>query len=367
MRKLRVALVHDWLTGMRGGEQVLLELCRLFPDSGVYTLFWKRGSVDPEIERRVRQTSCLQGLSPFVDYRSCLPLYPAAVRSLRISGADIVISSSHAVAKSVRVPTGVPHLSYIHTPMRMLWGDRDSYFAFGRGRSWKRLALKVVEPYLRRFDLGSVCSVDKFVANSQTVRQRIRDAWSREADVVYPPVDVDYFSPLAKTRGEDFHLIVSALEPHKRIDLAIDAFRQLGRRLVIAGSGTQAASLQSIGAPNIEFAGRVCRERLRGLYRDCRALVVPGVEDFGIAAVEAQACGRPVVCFGEGGCLESVIDGRTGIHFRPRTAEALAAAVERAEAADWQVEEIRRNSERFSRQNFRARMLELVAGLTACA
>jgi glycosyltransferase involved in cell wall biosynthesis len=343
---------------------VLLELCRLFPDSGVYTLFWKRGSVDTEIERRVRQTSCLQRLSPLVDYRSCLPLFPAGVRSLRIADADIVISSSHAVAKSVEVPKGIPHLSYIHTPMRMLWGDRDSYFAFGGGRRWKRLAVSAVEPYLRRFDVGTVQSVDQFVANSQTVRRRIRDAWRREAEVVYPPVDVDFFSPHSNGRADDFYLVVSALEPHKRIDLAIEAFRELGRRLVIVGDGTQAASLRSIAPPGVEFAGRVSPGGLRELYRNCRALIVPGTEDFGIAAVEAQACGRPVVCFGEGGCAESVVDGRTGIHFLPRTPEALAAAVERAAAADWSVEEIRRNSERFSRAKFRHRMLELVARMT---
>lgn len=361
--QIRVALVHDWLTGMRGGEKVLLELCRLFPQSQIYTLFWNRGSVHREIEQRVVQTSFLDDL-PFAHaYRYYLPLFPAAVRSLRITDADLVISSSHAAAKGVRVPRGVPHLSYVHTPARYLWDEAGSYFAFGRGLRWKRAALALVAPYLRRFDVGSTQSVTRLAANSENVRRRMERYYGRDALVIYPPVDVDFLTPPAKSITEDFYLLVSALEPYKRIDLALEAFRRLDRKLIIVGSGTQEQSLRAIAPGNVQFAGRVSDEELRSLYQRCRGLVFPGIEDFGMTPVEAQACGRAVVCYGAGGVLESVVDGVTGIHFAPQTAEALAAAIFRFEQVSWTPEVCRRNSLRFRAEAFRSGIMEAVGEL----
>ena len=362
---MRVALVHDWLTGMRGGEKVLRELCSLFPESQVYTLFWEPKSVAPEIEGRIVQTSFLQHVRAFADYRNLLPFFPAAIRSLRIREADLVVSSSHAVAKGVRIPVGVPHLCYIHTPMRYLWDDTGNYFAFGRGRRWKHLALRAVTPYLKAFDRRSTVSPTKIVANSQTVRARVRRAYGRDAEVVFPPVDVVFFSPNPAERLDDFYLTVSALEPYKRIDVALEAFRRLNRRLIVIGDGTQRAELQSVAPANVEFIRRVSDEDLRGFYRRCRALIMPGIEDFGMTPVEAQACGRPVICYGEGGGVETVADGRTGLHFWPQAASGLAAAVIHFESRSWDVTVIRRNTERFSADVFRRRIREIASELGA--
>lgn len=361
---IRVALVHDWLTGMRGGEKVLLELCRLFPRSHVYTLLWNRGSVHAEIEQRVVQTSFLDKLPTAVGYRNYLPLFPAAVRSLKIASADLVVSSSHAAAIGVRVPGGVPHLSYVHTPARYLWDETGSYFAFGKGLRWKRMALALVAPYLRRFDVGSGQSVDRLAANSENVRRRVERCYGRNAQVIYPPVDVDYFTPNAAPATEDFYLVVSALEPYKRIDLAMGAFRRIDRKLIVVGGGTQEQALRAIAPGNVHFAGRVSDEELRGLYRKCRGLVFPGIEDFGMTAVEAQACGRAVICYAAGGVLESVMDGQTGVHFQPQTAEALVAAIHRFEQGTWLPDDCRRNSLRFSVDVFRRGILEAVRELT---
>ena len=360
---VRVALVHDWLTGMRGGEKVLLELCRLFPRSRIYTLFWHRGSVHPEIEQRVVQTSFLSKLPVGAGYRNYLPLFPAAVRSLHIEQADLVLSSSHAVAKGVHAPRGVPHLSYIHTPARYLWDETNSYFAFGKGRHLKRLALALVAPYLRRFDVRSAQPIDELIANSDNVRRRIAHAYPRESGVIYPPVALAFFSPAAAVGMEHFYLLVSSLEPYKRVDLAVEAFRGLDRELVVVGGGTLERELRAFAPSNVRFTGRVMDEELRALYRRCRALIFPGIEDFGITPVEAQACGRPVICCGSGGAVESVVDGETGVHFLPQTAEALAAAVRRFEETSWDAEACRRNSLRFSRSVFQRSMLEAVARL----
>lgn len=344
---------------MRGGEKVLLELVRFFPAADVCTLLWKRGSVSPEIEARVRQTSFLDRLPGAArTYRYYLPLFPQAIRSLDLAGYDLVVSSSHAVAKGVRVPAGAVHVSYIHTPMRYLWESSDDYFQFGGGRWWKRSALEMVAPRLRRFDRESAAGVHFFLANSENVRGRIRRIYGADAKVIYPPVDTDFFTPLADARDAgDSYLVASSLEPYKRIDLAVDAFSQgafsqQSPRLVIAGKGTLARQLRARAKPPIEFVGEVSDEKLRDLYRRCRALIFPGLEDFGMMPVEAQACGRPVVCYGAGGATESVIDGETGVHFRSQTSAALREAVERLESMSWNSARIRAHSLQFSRQRF---------------
>jgi glycosyltransferase involved in cell wall biosynthesis len=352
---LKIALVHDWLTGMRGGEKVLLELVRLLPEADVFTLLWNRGSVAGEIEARVRRESFLGRLPRArTAYRYYLPLFPAAVRSLDLTGYELVLSSSHAVAHAAVAPPRARHICYMHTPMRYLWDARGDYFRFGRGRRWKRAALAALAPALRSFDRRAAAEVDHFVANSQHVRERIQRIYGRDARVVYPPVDTDFFTPGGPP--QDYYLVVSSLEPYKRIDLAVEAFSGGGRRLLIAGKGTLSRDLRSRARPPVEFLGEVSDENLRDLYRGARALVFPGREDFGIAPVESQACGRPVICYGAGGALESVLDGVTGIHFPAQTAASLLQAVERAERTDWDPDRLRRHSLQFSRSEFRARM-----------
>ena len=352
---MRIALVHDWLTGMRGGEKVLLELVRLLPEADIFTLLWNRGSVAPEIESRVRGVSFLHKLPRAARaYRYYLPFFPAAIRSLDLTGYDLVISSSHAVALAARVPEGARHISYVHTPMRYLWDARADYFQVGRGLPWKRAALGLFSPWLKAFDCRAAARVHHLIANSNHVRERVRRVYGRDAEVIYPPVDTDFFTPSGEPG--DYYLVVSSLEPYKRIDLPVDAFSGGSRRLLVAGKGTLDRELRARARPPVEFLGEVTDEVLRDLYRRARGLLFPGREDFGMVPVEAQACGRPVICYGAGGALESVVDGQTGVHFAPQTAEALLQAVGRAESARWDSAVIRQNSSRFSRSVFQARM-----------
>jgi glycosyltransferase involved in cell wall biosynthesis len=260
------------------------------------------------------------------------------------------------VAKGAAVPPKAVHICYLHTPMRYVWDTGADYFRFGGGRWWKRSALNMVAPYLRRFDRRTSQRVDFFLANSENVRNRIRRIYKSDARVIPPPVDTDFFTPAESGPGGDYYLVVSPLEPYKRIDLAIEAFSGGKRRLVVAGSGTLDHELRRRARAPVEFLGHVPDAELRELYRHCRALIFPGLDDFGIAPVEAQACGRPVVCYGEGGALETVADGLTGVHFRPQTKQSLIEAVEKLETMRWDSVLIRRRSLAFSRQWFRDRM-----------
>lgn len=351
---MRVALVHDWLTGMRGGEKVLAELCAMFPDAPVYTLVHREGTTPRISEGRRVVTSAIQR-APFgrTHHRYYLPLFPLAVRGLKIAGpVDVVISSSHAVAKAVGVPASARHVCYCHSPMRYIWDERGDYFSFGRSRYLRRLALAPWRGMLRRWDRATAANVDTFVANSEYVRGRIREIYDRDAVVVHPPVDTDFFTP-GDSERDDAALVVSALVPYKRVDLAVRAFSRAGRRLRVVGSGTERRALERIAGPSVEFLGAVLDERLRELYRTSRMLVFPGREDFGMVPVEAQACGLPVVALAEGGALETVVDGETGVLFAEQTVDGLLAAVERADSLAFDSDALRRNAERFSRSRFR--------------
>ncbi len=360
---MRIALVHDWLTGMRGGEKVLAELVALFPSADVFTLVWKRGSVLPEIEARVRRASFLDRLpGATTAYRYYLPLFPAAIRSLGIKGYDLILSSSHAVAKGVRVPPGAVHASYIHTPMRYLWDTGADYFTFGHGHWWKRAALGVVAPWLRRFDRATTAGVDHFIANSETVRERIRRLYGAEARVIYPPVDTDFFTP-GPAPPEEYYLVVSPLEPYKRIDLAVQAFNHLNLPLRIVGVGPEDAKLRKIAGGNVDFLGEQSDEAIAALYADCRALIFPGEEDFGIVPLEAQASGKPVIAYGAGGVLETVIplngdssEAPTGVFFKEQTVAALIEAVRlfEREGGCFDAHQLRSHAAKFSRPKFKA-------------
>ena len=305
---MRVALVHDWLTGMRGGEKVLESLCAIFPaeskSADVFTLFYvdDPGRISPAIRAHritVSSLNRLPGAGRY--YRYLLPLMPAAVESFDLRGYDLVISSSHAVAKGARVPQGVPHICYCHTPMRYLW-------TASHASPLRHMALSMFERHLRDWDVRSSAGVTKFIANSENVRCRIQKAYGRDAEVIYPPVDTEFFTPGDAEAGAGaYYLVVSALEPYKRVDLAIQAAMRLGRPLVVVGRGTEAKKLRRLAGSQMQvaFTGWVSDERLRELYRGCRALLFPGLEDFGMVPVEAQACGRPVIAFRDGGATET--------------------------------------------------------------
>jgi glycosyltransferase involved in cell wall biosynthesis len=328
---LRVALVHDWLTGMRGGEKVLLALSRLFPEAPIFTLVHLRGSVAAELEAREIRTTFVQHL-PGVDarYRQYLPLFPAAIATLDLSAFDLVVSSSHCVAKGVVTRPGAVHVSYCHTPMRYVWDRYDDYFGPGRLHGLARLVVPFAAEGLRAWDVATAHRVHRFAANSRFVAGRIRRYYGRGAEVIPPPVDIDFFTPGPDEPGR-FDLVVAALAPYKRLDLVLEAYRGTGRPVTIVGSGPEESRLRELAPPEVTFSGRIPDEQLRELYRSCRALVMPGVEDFGIAPLEAMACGRPAVVYGEGGGLESVVPDRTGLVFCEPNAASLRAAVDRLE------------------------------------
>jgi glycosyltransferase involved in cell wall biosynthesis len=362
VQSLRVAIVHDWLTGMRGGEKVLLSLCRLFPEAPIFTLLHVRGTLTPELEAREIRTTFVQRL-PDVErrYRSYLPLFPAAAASWDLSGFELVVSSSHCVAKGARVPAGALHLCYCHTPMRYVWDRFDDYFGPGRVPRAAGWAIGVVAEALRAWDAATAPGVHAFAANSAYVAARICRYYGRAAEVIPPPVDTDFFDP-----GPDpdapgrYDLIVSALAPYKRLELALEAYRGTGRRLKIVGTGPEQARLSALAPPEVELLGRVDDLALRELYRSCRAVLMPGVEDFGIVPLEAMACGRPAVVFAEGGGPESVVEGETGILFREPTAASLRAAIDSLERVRFNGAALRTRAIAFRREVFEARFRAFV-------
>ena len=357
---MRVAVVHDWLTGMRGGEKVLEAIFRLYPEAELHTLVHRRGSVSPLIEQRRIRRSIVDRLPMAASrYREYLPLFPFAIEQFDFDRFDLVISSSHCAAKSVVVPGRATHVCYCHSPMRYAWDQFEAYFGPERVGKAGSAVLRRVMAAMARWDRATAGRVDRYVANSQYVAGRIGRYYNRVASVVYPPVDTDFFTPDA-ARPRTHYLIVSALVPYKRVDIAIDACRRAGRPLIVAGDGPDRARLEARAESGVTFTGSISNEEIRDLYRSARAVLLPGEEDFGIVPVEAQACGTPVIALGRGGALETVVDGHTGVLASEPTADAFADAVLRAESIDWDRAAIRANAERFSHAAFTAEFAAIV-------
>jgi glycosyltransferase involved in cell wall biosynthesis len=303
---LKVALVHDWLTGMRGGEKVLLQFCRLFPGAPIYTLVHKPGSVDRAIESHPIRTSWMNavpGISRF--YRHALPLMPLTVERFDLSEFDVVISLSHCVAKGVITRPDALHLCYCFTPMRYAWQPPSEYAGMG---PVARTGLSIMRPYLRAWDFRSAGHVHGFWSNSHTTAGRIARFYGRKARVLYSPIDTQFFTPSHVPR-EDFLLAVGALAPYKKVEHAVLAAQSLGRRLVVIGSGQGMAGLRKIVTDTTTLLGWQPDEVIRDHYRRASALLMPQEEDFGMVPLEAMACGCPVIAFGAGGALETVGDG----------------------------------------------------------
>ncbi len=365
---MKIALIHDWLTGMRGGEKCLEVLCRRFPGAELFTLLHAPGSTSPAIERMRITTSFLQRL-PGVrrHYRYLLPLMPAAVSRLKIpADVDLVVSFSHAVAKSIQPPPGTPHVCYCFTPMRYAWHRRDDYFCVsGRFRRTPMAAVRnLVLDRLQHWDRATADRVTRFVAVSRTVAQRIGECYGRPARVIYPPVDTRFYTP-ADVPREDFLLCVSALVAYKRMDLAIEACNRLGRRLIVIGDGPQRRRLAGLAGPNVTLTGWLSDEQIRDHLRRARALLFPGHEDFGIVPVEAQACAAPVIAFGQGGVTESVLPAGesitgSGWFFDQQRPESLCGAIERLEAHPDRFDPhlARRQAERFAAERFEREVVE---------
>jgi len=359
-----LAIVHEWLATYAGSERVVEQMLQVFPAADLFAVVdFLPASDRGMLGGRPVQTSFIQRL-PFARrwFRGYLPLMPLAVEQWNLAAYDVILSSSHAVAKGVLTRADQLHISYVHTPLRYAWDLQHEYLE-PSGLRWglKSLLARAMLHYLRLWDRAATDRVDVLVANSRYVARRIEKTYRRTAQVLYPPVDTERFRP-GSSRG-DFYLAASRLVPYKRIDLVVEAFRQMpGRKLVVVGDGPERAKIAARATPNIEVVGYQQDDALLAYLQSARALVFPADEDFGILPVEAQACGTPVIAFGRGGALETVIDGQTGLFFREQTAVAIVAAVEQFEsrAAEFDADLIRFSAERFSVARFRRELAELV-------
>lgn len=382
---MKVAIVHDWLVSMRGGERCFEVLCEIFPEADVFTLVHRNGYVSPVIEKHTIHTSFVQQL-PFSStrYQYYLPIFPSAIERFDLKGYDLVISSSHCVAKGIRVQKGTYHLSYIYTPMRYIWDQFDIYFADGQVGWLVRSGMTLLRKPLQRWDVASSQRVDRLVAISEHVAQRIRSYWKREAAVLYPPVDWQSFA--ASKHDDGFYLLVSALVPYKRVDLAIQAANQMKFPLKIIGTGQDEKRLRQLAGPSVDLLGWQPDSEIRQHYSRCKALLFPGEEDFGIVPLEAMACGKPVIAYARGGALETVVpllprepsarkEGAvgmpppvsnehypTGVFFDEQKPDSLVNAIEIFERHRdrFDPDRIRLHVEPFDRKYFKERLRQLI-------
>ena len=358
----RVAVTHEWLTIPGGSEQVVYAILRQLPQAEVFTSIYDPSPWPELLRRRAVHTSFLNRL-PGAErrYAQLVPLMDAAFRSFDLSGFDLVVSSNHACAKNVRVPSGVPHVCYCHTPMRYAW---DPQFLEGEaiGPFAKRL-VPLGTAWLRRVDRKRAAGPDLYVANSSFVASRIREVYDRESRVIHPPVDVSPLLGVERDPG-DAYLVFGRLVPYKRVDVAIRACERLGRRLIVAGAGRDLDRLRRLSGPTTEFVGHVPGDHVPGLFARARALLFPGLEDFGIVPVEAQAAGLPVVAYGAGGVRDSVIDGRTGVLYADPSVEGLCEGIERFESMTFDDREVRANATRFAPDRFAQEFGDLLDSLT---
>ncbi len=357
---MRVALVHDWLNGMRGGEKCLEQFCLLYPNATIHTLLYQPERISETINRLPVKTSFIQSL-PYAKskYRWLLPLFPTAIEQFDLSQYDVVISSSHCCALGAIAPATAVHVCYCHTPMRYAWEHFHVYFPPERYGWIKRGLIAFCMSRLRTWDQSAAQRVGVFVANSANVARRIAKHYRRDARIIHPPVDTAFYTP--SSLSSDFYLIVSALSPYKRLDLAVRAFNELKRPLVIIGDGPERKRLQALAGPTVRFLGWQPDEVLREHYRSARALIFPGEEDFGITPLEAAACGTPTIALAAGGALETVREGLNGLLFPEQTVESLKMAVKACETERFDPQAQWEHAAAFSPERFREKFQAVVS------
>jgi glycosyltransferase involved in cell wall biosynthesis len=352
---MKVAIVHYWLVGMRGGEKVLEALCDMFPQADIFTHVYVPEAVSDKIRSHRVTTSFISSLPrPARFYKKYLPLMPLALEQIDLRGYDLVISSESGPAKGIIPPDSAVHLCYCHSPMRYIWNMYSEY----RERSGliTRTMMPFLAHYLRMWDVTVAARVDQFVANSQTVAGRIRRYYGRDAAVVAPPVDIAAFEVVKDTEIGDYMLMVGELVAYKRPDLAVRAFNQMGTKLVIIGGGEMLNEIQRLAGPTVTVMGPRPFAELRHHYARCQALIFPGEEDFGIVPVEAMASGRPVVAYGRGGATETVVAGRTGVFFQEQSVEAIVAATKTVQETSFDPQVIAAHAASFSTERFITQM-----------
>ena len=355
---MKVALVHDWLTGMRGGERVLEVFCELFPDASLFTLIHHKQSLSPIIERMEIVESTLPSWPmAHAHSRLYLPFFPKLIEHFDLNGYDLVLSSSHCVAKGVKIPDGALHICFCHTPMRYVW---DMYDEYKRERGpLVKVFLAMNKGHLRRWDVRTASRVHHFIANSHHVADRIKRHYERDSAVIHPPVDADFFTPGSGVEDE-YYLVVSALVPYKKVGLAVRAFSGTDRKLVVIGTGSDEQRVRRIDGANITFLGNVDDATLRAYYRGAKALIFPGEEDFGFTPLESMACGTPVIAYARGGALETAEHETTGFFFEKQSRQALRAAVDNFERMSFTVQTVRGRALEFSRPNFMNNIREFI-------
>lgn len=354
---MRIAIVHDYLFQAGGAERVVETLHRTFPTAPIFTTILDRASLWPGLRDADIRTSWLQRLPRPRNARALLPMYPLAVRSFDLREYDLIISSSSAFAKGAVTRPDAHHVCYCHNPMRLLW-DYDRYVEREPLGRVVRTVLPWVVKLLRHWDVRSASGPGTYIANSRVVAARIRQAYGRDSEIVHPPVDVGRYR-VAPDPGEHY-LVVSRMVAYKRLDIVVQAFNRSGRPLVMIGDGPGRASLERMARPNVRFLGRLPDDDVAHHTARCRALILPGEEDFGLTPLEANAAGRPVIAYRAGGALETVVDGRTGVLFDDQTWQSVAEAVERAESIEWRPRELREHAEQFSEERFRERFLDVL-------
>ena len=355
---MKTALLHYWLTNMRGGEKVLAAIGEMFPDADIFTHAISR-DMRRHFPGKVTESFIAKLPMGRKMTQGYLPLMPFANRRFDLRGYDLIISSESGPIKGIRKPTGARHICYCHTPMRYVWDMYDEYYKMaGLGG---KIAMKLFTPYMRYEDLKSADCVDTFVANSHFVADRIKRIYRRESTVVYPPVNVGFFAGTYE-KG-DYYLLAGQLIGYKRPDLAIAACVRTGRKIVVIGNGNQRAALEKryAASPFVKFLGRVSDEELKATYGGAKALLFPGLEDFGIVPVEAQAAGTPVIAFGQGGALETVKDGETGLFFNEQTEDCLCRAIEEFESRSWDCDKCRANVDCYGIEAFKDGMRKVIS------
>jgi glycosyltransferase involved in cell wall biosynthesis len=348
---MRVAIIHYWFVGMRGGEKVVEALCEIFPQADIFTHVYVPAMVSERIRRHRIIPTFINSLPRAASmYKTYLPLMPLALEQCDLRGYDLIISSESGPAKGVVASPDALHVCYCHTPMRYIWNMYHEYRG-GAGRL-TRLMMPTLAHYLRAWDVTTAARVDAFIANSVTVSKRIQRYYGRTSTVVYPPVDTAAFTLSAPSEIDDFYLLAGELVAYKRPDLAVEAFNKSGQKLVVIGGGEMLERLRKFAGPTVRVLGQQPFEILRQHLSRCRALVFPGEEDFGIVPVEAMASGRPVIAFAKGGALETVVDGKTGVFFHEQTCESLLSAIRKAEHIAFDSIAISEHAKKFDRQNF---------------
>lgn len=359
---MKVAIVHYWLVGMRGGEKVIEALCEMYPQADIFTHVY----VPEMVSDRIRQHRIIP---TFVNalprasrmYKSYLPLMPLALEQLDLSGYDLVISSESGPAKGIVTPPEAVHVCYCHTPMRYIW---NMYHDYRQGAGWlARQMMPSLTHYLRMWDVSSSRRVDSFVANSATVARRIRRYYGADSTVIHPPVDTDAFSPVSASEIGDYFLMVGELVPYKRPDLAVRAFNEMKLELVVIGGGEMLDDIRRLAGPTVKVLGSQPFDVLKRHYARCRALIFPGEEDFGMVPVEAMASGRPVVAYGRGGAVETVASGLSGVFFTQQSVEDISSAVRDLSKIEIDPDKIVAHARQFGRDQFFRKMHAHIDGL----